>query len=169
MPGERMGDEQERIPAPPSASPVVRLELSILAADMAATENTPDASTRAGHLADRSSRAPQSVVVITTDVHSSRYITQCLCARDEVRPVITDPVALESQGDIRPSLIIADVAQRAVLEPHPDVPAILIVDELRDVSAEFIRQRVAPLRLLTRPFNARALQDCVDSLLEGQT
>ena len=167
MPGERMGDEQERLPASPSASPVVRLELSILAADLAATESTPDASARAGQLADRSSRAQRSVVVITTDVHSSRYIAQCLGARDEVRPVIADPAALESERNIRPSLIIADVAQRAVLLPHPDVPAILIVDELRDVPAEFARQRVAPLRLLTRPFNARALQDNVDALLRG--
>src|SRR5688572_11708349 len=160
MSGERMGDEQEGTPAPPFASPVVRLELSILAADLAATENTPDASARAGQLADRSSMVPRSVVVITTDVHSSRYIAQCLGACDEVRPIVADPTALTSHGHLRPSLIIADVAQRAVLEPLSDVPAIFIVDELRDAPAEFARQRVAPLRLLARPFNARALQDC---------
>lgn len=176
MSSERMGHEQDGAPALPSASPVVRLELAILAADLAAAaptgEDAPSGtmSTKAGaHPADLSpATSPRSVLVLTADILVSHYIAQCLNARTDVRVVIAEPATAQlSQLDAQPALLVVDVAHIDALGLLADVPAILVADEQPEIPAHVTQQRSAPVVLQLRPFNARTMLEQVDVLLGG--
>lgn len=153
--GERRGDA---VP-PPSPSPLVQLELAILASDLAAAG--PEREER-GEPASR-----RTVLVVTRDPHLSRYIAQSLGMRADLVAVIADSTATASTlaREQPPRLVIADAQHVDVLVPLAQVPALLVLDETRELADDIVARRRAALAVIVRPFNARSLLNEVDRLL----
>lgn len=155
--------------SPPSPSPLIQLELEILAADVASGAVTPHGPAVPDDRAaphDDISIAPSGpiVLVLTSDLFLSRYIEECLRQRTDLRIKIADLASAQAAASESRAVVIVDAGHFGLLGRLRDSPALLIVDEPSEREKAAFTHRAARLTLV-RPFNARSLLAQVDRLL----
>ena len=147
------GDAPHDVPASPSPSARVRLEVEILASGHPVLAPVT-------YVGAESAR--RIILVCAAEADVRQYLNECLREHADVRIVAasTVPGAIALARAYPPRLLIVDFASVALASVLSDVRGILLADEVLQQSAQ-----AESLTILARPFSAMSLSLAVDRLL----
>ena len=145
-------------PRTPASSAQVQLELAVLADELGAE--------RTGDQADDAPVHGIIALIVAGEPDVRAYVAECLRSRHDIRAVeaVSAAVAVALAAQQPPRLMIVDVAEIEIVRLLPDLPVIVIVDEITSERHRMTRGAGARV-LLARPFNARVLLEQLDGLL----
>jgi len=134
---------------PPSTSPVVALEVALLA------------SSEEHALPDR-----LAALVVSADADERTYLADSLRQRAGLAVIVVGTIAaaLESAARSTPRLLVVTHEARAVIPHLPAIPTVLLSDDARVLGAAE-GSRAAPLIVLRGAFRGTRLLEVVASLL----
>ena len=134
----------------PSPSARVRLEAEVLTTQLTADHELP-----VSRAADADVSVLRTVLVVASDADLRRYVRECLRDVQRVRVIEAASVteALDLAVHDSPHVLIADWSAASVVSALSEVRAVLIADDLAEISDA----RQAPVSLLPEPFSAERL------------
>jgi CheY-like chemotaxis protein len=145
-------------PRTPASSPQVQLELAVLADELDAAQS--------GRPVNEVPPQGITVLIVAGEADVRAYVVECLRDRRGIRVLeaVSTPVAAALAVQQPPRLLIVDGAEIEIVRLLPDLPVIVIVDEITEERRRLTQGAVARV-LLARPFNARVLLEQLDGLL----